>query len=194
MPMGGPGLRGAIDLAEAWICAVVVMSDDLDIVLPLGRWCRSYKIGHRCTGFKALSPAERRWSFRGRSSRTLLDRCRCGDSASPTVGPARVWHTEAGRANKGGQGSSVPARRRAICNRPSAHILPTICPQLHISPVISRDAFMQVAPLSATPPGTRREPRLLLRFGFVVRDRQGRQHRRRGLGLLVRADDRVFGG
>src|SRR6185312_7479553 len=33
-------------------------------------------------------------------------------------------------------------------------------------------------------PQRRREPRLLLRFGLVVRDRQGRQHRRRGLGLL----------
>jgi len=28
------------------------------------------------------------------------------------------------------------------------------------------------------------EPRLLLGFGFVIPDRQGRHHRRRGLGLL----------
>ena len=38
--------------------------------------------------------------------------------------------------------------------------------------------------LSALDPQCRREPRLLLGFGLVVCDRQGRQHRRRGLGLL----------
>ncbi len=35
-------------------------------------------------------------------------------------------------------GSGVPARR------PRAHIVPTICPQLHISHVIYRDEFMQL--------------------------------------------------
>ena len=38
--------------------------------------------------------------------------------------------------------------------------------------------------LSALSPERRREPRLLLRVGLVVRHRQGRQHRGRGLGLL----------
>ncbi len=38
--------------------------------------------------------------------------------------------------------------------------------------------------LSALSPERRREPRLLLRVGLVVRDRQGRRHRGRGLGLL----------
>ena len=38
--------------------------------------------------------------------------------------------------------------------------------------------------LSALLTQRRREPRLLLRVGFVLRDRQGRHHRRRGLGLL----------
>ena len=39
--------------------------------------------------------------------------------------------------------------------------------------------------LSALSPERRREPRLLLRLGLVVRHRQGRQHRGRGLGLLT---------
>jgi hypothetical protein len=34
MPLGGPGLRGAIDLVEAW-------------VRPMGRLCGSYRIGRQ---------------------------------------------------------------------------------------------------------------------------------------------------
>jgi hypothetical protein len=36
------------------------------------------------------------------------------------------------------------------CNRPRAHILPTFCPQLHITLVVLRDVFMQVALETAT--------------------------------------------
>jgi hypothetical protein len=38
---------------------------------------------------------------------------------------------------------------RAAAQRCRAHIVPTICPQLHVSPVISRDVFMQLEAPSA---------------------------------------------
>jgi hypothetical protein len=31
-----------------------------------------------------------------------------------------------------------------ICNRPSAHAVPTICPELRLSPVNYRDVFLQL--------------------------------------------------
>jgi hypothetical protein len=66
-----------------------------------------------------------------------------------------------------------------------AHTVPTICPQLQITSVNNRSVSQQLERFSAPLPGSRREPRLLLRLGVVLRDRQGRHHRGRGLGLLA---------
>ena len=65
-----------------------------------------------------------------------------------------------------------------------AHTVPTICPQLQITDVIWCEVFVQVARILAQWRGSRREARLLLRVGLIIRDRQGRHHRGRRLELL----------
>ena len=48
---------------------------------------------------------------------------------------------------QGRQPGRHAARQGDMCNRTSAHILPTICPQLQLTPIDSSDVFAQVAPI-----------------------------------------------
>jgi hypothetical protein len=66
----------------------------------------------------------------------------------------------------------------------SGRILAAFGRKTPLTPVDHRDVFWLVEPFSSLRRGGRREPRLLLRLGVVLRDRQGRHHRGRGLGLL----------